>query len=123
MKRKLLLIFCSLVLFAASGCNRLKQEPGSTPDYRIADLQNISTEEERRFELKIVLPSHYTEDEVKATLASISNTVNESDSEIVMNFYGPYSDLRKSFDIAQVIWKEGISRFRYVAPAGSRNSE
>ncbi len=101
-------VLCGVCMLLMGGCG-LKgsdsKSAGRVPDFRIAEIQNTSTAKHRRFLVKVSLPSHYSESAVRSTLVTLSNTLNEPESEITMLFYSPNTNLRNSYDVARVVWK------------------
>ena len=114
-------ILCSIALVIACGCSDPGQPEGRIPDFRIVELQDTSTGEQRSFRVKIVLPAHCSEESVRSTLATISKTLNEPESEITVLFYGPHSDPRGVYDVARVVWTDnGIEEINYKQPVPAK---
>jgi hypothetical protein len=115
-------ILCAFSFTLTSACN-FSRFQGTVPsekaqEFRIAEVQNNSTAKKRRFVVKIVLPSHYRENAVRSTLATIANTLNEPESEITMLFYAPQANLAGPHDVARVIWKNNrLDAIDYRPPA------
>jgi hypothetical protein len=111
-----------VLLIILSGCGNSTQPTAdkglsAPPEFRIVELQNTSTGEQKRFSLKIVLPSHYSENSVKSTLVPISNMLNEPESETTMFFYGPHSNQQRPYDVARVVWKHNrLAEIDYKQP-------
>jgi hypothetical protein len=112
------IILCCLVFLSGVGCGSSGKTKivSQVPDFRIAELQDTSTRDQKRFSLKIILPAHYSESSVKSTLVTIVNTVGEPDSEITLFFYGPDSNMQGSYDVARVVWRHGLSEIDYKPP-------
>lgn len=114
-------ILCGICLLVLTGCgsdrSRDGSDPGLIPDFKIAEIENTSTAKHRSFTVRVLLPSHYSEKSVRSTLATLSSTLNEPESEITMLFYGPGANLRGTYDIARVIWKDNqLSEIDYKLP-------
>lgn len=110
-------ILCGFALATAIGCSDSSRPTLiQPPDFRIVDFTNTSTREQKRYNVKIVLPSHYSEILVRSLLITIADTINEPESEITMVFYGPESNTRGEYDVARVVWKRGLSEMDYRQP-------
>jgi len=103
-----ILSFVYILVLAACGPGKLQdgKSAGSIPDFKIAEIVNTSTAKQRSFTVKISLPLHYPESSVRSALPTISNTLNEPESEITMLFYGPSASLHGPYDVARAIWKD-----------------
>ena len=121
------LILCALVLMIGTGCSSSRgpdEGISPPPDFTIVDLRNTSTAKQTSFSVYVVLPSHYSEKEIRSIVPTITKTMREPESEITMFFYGPHSNPRGAYDIAQVVWTgRKIEKLDYRQPLPRQDNQ